>query len=142
MSNVISLQGGTQIYIVLDKLSENVKIGGYRGLQSCAKMIIKTVSDGMLQSAKTGKKYSSMRLRSSSAGEYPANQTGRLRRGLGYQMQGQTRVYVGNRVHYSRYVANGTRNMSARRFIKEAMRDNLNKIYETIDKNVTREVSK
>lgn len=140
MSNIISLNNNTQIYIVLDKLDDKMKMGGYRGLKSCAQLVIKTVSDGMLKTAKTGIKYSGMRLRSSTAGEYPANQTGNLRRGLGFQLQSTSKVYVGNRVHYSRYVAHGTKRMRARKFIREAIGENLDKLYNTVSQAINREV--
>ena len=55
-------------------------------------------------------------------------------------MHGQTRAYVGNRVHYSRYLANGTKRMKARKFIKEAIGENLDKLYNTVTQAINREV--
>jgi len=140
MSNIISLNNNSQVYLVLSKLDTKMEIGGVRGLTSCARIILNVVNEGMLKTAKTGIKYSGMRLRSSVAGEYPANQTGTLRRGLGFKLSGKSRIYIGDRVHYSRYLANGTKRMKARKFIKEAMGENLNKIYNTVSQAINREV--
>lgn len=121
-------------------LSEKAQIGARRGLNTFAKKIKKVTQDGIKNPPKTGIKYPNLRVRSSRAGEYPANQTGRLRRGIGYQLQGSNRAWIGSTAHYSRYLAFGTSRMQKRKFIGDAIKENIETGYQDIANEINKEL--
>ena len=123
-----------------DLLSEKARLGGRRGLEKYAKQVRKITQDGIKNPPKTGVKYRNLRVRSSRAGEYPANQTGRLRRSIGYQMLGNEKVFVGSRIYYSRFLAFGTRNMGIRKFIGTAIKDSISEGYDLISNEINKEL--
>lgn len=123
-----------------DLLSEKARIGGRRGLERYAKQVRKITQDGIKNPPKTGIKYRNLRVRSSRAGEYPANQTGRLRRSIGYQMVGNQKVFVGARAYYAGYLAFGTKFMGKRKFIGTAIKDSITEGYDLISNEINKEL--
>lgn len=127
--------------IYLDLLSEKALIGARRGLDKYAKQVRKTTQDGIKNPPKTGIKYRNMRVRSSKAGEFPANQTGKLRRSIAYQLVGSQKVFVGSTVFYSNFLAFGTRNMEKRAFIGTVIKDSIEDGYKIISENISKEMN-
>ena len=123
-----------------DLLSEKALLGARRGLDKFAKHIRKVTQDGIKNPPKTGVKYPNLRVRSSRAGEYPANQTGRLRRSISYQVVGNQRAFVGSTIYYSNYLAFGTRYMAKRAFIGTALKNNLEAGYDMISECINKEI--
>lgn len=123
-----------------DLLSEKARLGGRRGLERYAKQVRKITQDGIKNPPKTGVKYRNLRVRSSRAGEYPANQTGRLRRSIGYQMVGNQKVFVGARAYYAGYLAFGTKFMDKRKFIGTAIKDSITEGYDLISNEINKEL--
>lgn len=135
-----SFADNVENYMYFDFLSEKARIGARRGLNEFAKLIKKVTQDGIKNPPKTGKKYKSLRVRSSRAGEYPANQKGRLRRSIGYQLVGSEKAYIGSRVYYSNFLAFGTRKMEKRAFIGTAIKGNIEKGYDIISEYINKEI--
>lgn len=123
-----------------DLLSEKALLGARRGLDKYAKQVRKTTQEGIKNPPKTGIKYKSLRVRSSKAGEYPANQTGKLRRSIAYQLVGSQKAFVGSTVYYSNFLAFGTRFMNKRKFIGTAINDTIQEGYEMIAENINKEL--
>lgn len=135
-----SFADNVENYLYMDVLSEKMTIGARRGLMQSAKNIVKETKENIVNPPKTGVKYKRMRYRSSKEGEYPANQTGRLRRGIGYQMQGSKRVFVGSKAKYSKFLAFGTRFMGKRAFIGNVIKENVKDMYNTISNEINKEL--
>ncbi len=127
-------------YVYIDTLSEKMNLAGRRGLMYAGKFIIKETSEKIKNPPKTGVKYKRMRVRSSRAGEFPANQTGKLRRSLGFQVDGTKRLYVGAREKYAGFLAFGTKKMGKRLFIGKVIEDNKKEIYDIIFNEVNKEL--
>ena len=115
-------------YLFLDILDEKMELGARRGLTAFSKLVVKVTKDGIKNPPKTGVKYRSLRVRSSREGEYPANQTGTLRRSIGYQLRGSRRSFVGSRDKKAYWLAFGTRYMGKRPFIGRAIKENINNL--------------
>lgn len=128
-------------YIYIDVLSDKMEVGARRGLIEASQNIVNETKKNILNGPHTGIKYKRLRVRSSRAGEYPANQTGKLRRGIGFEMLGTKRVFIGSTAHYSQYLAFGTRKMGARAFIGNVIKDNMIKTYDTIARSINREIN-
>lgn len=138
--NFQSFADNVENIMYFDLLSERAVVGARRGLEKFAKQIRKVTQDGIKNPPKTGVKYPNLRVRSSRAGEYPANQTGKLRRSIGYQMQGSTRAWVGSKQYYAQYLAFGTRYMQKRAFIGTAMKENIATGYDMIKNEINKEL--
>lgn len=128
-------------WLYLDVLSDKMHIGARRGLMQASKDIVKVTKDNIKNPPKTGIKYKNLRVRSSRAGEYPANQTGKLRRSVGFQLQGTKRSFIGSSVHYSYFLAMGTRKMEKRAFIGTVIKENMVKSYDTISNSINKELN-
>ena len=141
-ANFISYAGNVENYYKMEILSDRMEAGARRGLISCGEKITKITKDNIKNPPKSGKKYKRLRVRSSAKGEFPANQTGKLRRNVGYQVQGTRRLFVG--VHspafYAQFLAFGTRNMSKRAFIGNVIRDNVKTMYDTLTSTINKEI--
>lgn len=123
-----------------DMLSAWALLGARRGLDKFAKKIRKVTQDGIKNPPKTGIKYPSLRVRSSRAGEYPANQTGKLRRSISYQLVGNQKAFVGSTIYYSNYLAFGTRYMAKRAFIGTAIKANMQIGYDMISEEINKAI--
>lgn len=106
-------------------LAEKAQLGARRGLNTFCKMLVKNTKDAIKNPPKTGVKYPQLRVRSSAPNEYPANQTGKLRRSVGYEIDGYTRAVLGSTQYYSYFLALGTRKMKKRAFIDRQMKENM-----------------
>lgn len=137
----VSYADNVENYLYIDVLSDKMAIGARRGLNSASKNIVKITKDAIKNPPKTGIKYPNLRVRSSRAGEFPANQTGKLRRSVGYQLQGVTRSFIGANAHYARYLAFGTRKIEKRAFIGNVIKDNITKSYDTISNEINKELN-
>lgn len=140
-AKIISFASNVENYLYIDVLSDKMTIGARRGLIETGKFISKTTKDNIKNPPKTGKKYKRMRVRSSRAGEFPANQTGTLRRSIGYQVQGTKRLFVGAKAKYASFLAFGTSKMEKRAFIGNVIKDNLEKSYDIISNSINKELS-
>lgn len=140
-ARIVSFASNVENYLYLDVLSDKMTIGARRGLIETGKLIEKTTKENIKNPPKTGKKYKNLRLRSSRAGEYPANQTGKLRRSIGYQVQGTKRLFVGARANYASFLAFGTSKMEKRAFIGNVIKDNIEKSYDIISNSINKELS-
>ena len=76
--------------------------------------------EGIINPPKTGRKYPSLPNRSSTAGEFPANQTGALLRSVDSFFD-RSSVTVGSNKYYSKFLAHGTVKMRARKMSKEVL---------------------
>lgn len=139
--NFESFAENVENWLYLDVLSDKMHVGARRGLMQASKDIVKVTKDNIKNPPKTGKKYKNMRVRSSKAGEYPANQTGKLRRSVGFQLQGTKRSFIGASAHYSYFLAMGTRKMEKRAFIGTVIKDNMTKTYDTISNSINKELN-
>lgn len=78
--------------------------------------------------------------RASAPGEYPANLSGKLRKGIGYKVRGSNSMEFGSKEDYSKYLELGTKNMDPREFIgrtvKEKAMDFRNALEYNVDKRV------
>ena len=138
--NFQSFSDNVENIMYFDMLSAWALLGARRGLDKFAKKIRKVTQDGIKNPPKTGIRYPSFRVRSSRAGDYPANQTGRLRRSIGYQLVGNQRAFVGSSVYYSNYLAFGTRYMGKRAFIGTAIKNNLQVGYDMISQEINKSI--
>lgn len=129
-------------YLFIDVLSEKMEIGARRGLEKSSRLIVKITKDAIKNPPKTGRKYKSLPNRSSRAGEFPANQSGKLRRSISFQMQGSKRAYIGSTKYYAQFLAFGTRRMQKRAFIGTVIKANIIKCYDTIQENINKELNK
>ena len=121
-------------------LSENAQLGARRGLNAFCKMLNKGTKDAIKNPPKTGVKYPQLRVRSSAPDEYPANQTGKLRRSVGYEIDGYTRAVLGATQHYAYFLALGTRKMKKRAFIDRQMKENMAKGYDIIATEINKAI--
>lgn len=137
-----SYASNVENYYKLEILSDRMEAGARRGLISCGEHITKVTKDNIKNPPKSGKKYKRLRVRSSAKGEFPANQTGKLRRNIGYQVQGTRRLFVGahSPAFYAQFLAFGTRNMSKRAFIGTVIKDNVKKMYDTLTTSINKEI--
>lgn len=135
-----SFSDNVENIMYFDLLSEKALLGARRGLNAFAKHIRKVTQDGIKNPPKTGVKYRNLRVRSSRAGEYPANQTGRLRRSIGYQLVGYQRAYIGSTIYYSNFLAFGTRKMEKRAFIGTSIKNNIQSGYDMINESINKEI--
>ena len=138
-ASIESSKDNVNNFLYIRQLSDKMAVGAMRGLTSVSKDIVKQTR-AKITEPKTGIKYKSLRNRSSKAGEYPASQTGRLRKGIGFQMQGVRRSYIGSEAPYSKYLAFGTRYMQKRRFIGTTIQENLNNAYDKITTEINKEI--
>ena len=139
--NWVSYADNVENYLFIDAMSSKMQIGARRGLNTACKNIVKTTKENIKNPPKTGKKYPNLRVRSSKAGEYPANQTGKLRRSVGYQLQGTTRAFIGAGAYYAQYLAFGTRKMAKRAFIGTVINENISKTYDNISSEINKELN-
>ena len=128
-------------HLFIDVLSDKMEVGARRGLLTAGKDIVKVTKDNIKNPPKTGIKYRSLRVRSSKAGEYPANQTGKLRRSVGFEVQGTKRLFVGAGAKYAGFLAFGTKRMQKRAFIGNVIQDNIIKTYDTIQNSINKELN-
>lgn len=135
-----SFADNVENYLFLDILDEKMELGARRGLTKFAKLVVKVTKDGIKNPPKTGVKYRSLRVRSSRAGEYPANQTGTLRRSVGYQLAGSRRAFVGSSDKKAYWLAFGTRYMAKRAFVGRAIKENINAGWDMISESINKEV--
>lgn len=73
---------------------------------------------------KTGIHWPTLPNRSSAVGEYPANQSGKLRRSINYSV-GNDEVAIGSNVYYSRDLREGTARMYRRKMSDDALHETL-----------------
>lgn len=128
MFNIIPDSNNRRAEIHILQTPQNAQNGVRFGLYKLGLFLKKDASDGIKKSPKTGKRYyysgwerrgkSGFWTRSSQAGAYPANQTGRLRKSLGFQVIGQSRMEFGLRAKYGKWLEEGTRKMQARPALK------------------------
>jgi len=74
-----------------------------------------------------------VRHRASAPGEAPANFTGNLKKSVGYDVSGSDKLIFGaggkkSKVHYAKFLEQGTRKMQPRPFLKKAIEDNYRNI--------------
>ena len=108
------------------------------GLAFVGRDIMKKAQLGIKSPPKTGRIYrrNGRNRKSSAEGQYPANQTGTLRRSLGYEVEGIEKVTIGSRdVEYSKFLEEGTRNMRQRPFLENTIIKNEKKIEQILDSN-------
>lgn len=119
-------------------LAEKAQLGARRGLNAFCKILYQGTKDAIKNPPKTGIKYPQLRVRSSAPNEYPANQTGKLRRSVGYQIDGYTRAYLGATQYYAYFLALGTRKMKKRAFIDRQMKENIARGYDIISTEINK----
>jgi len=81
-------------------------VGTRHGLYRAGKLLKKVTQDGIKKGPKTGRWYASRRKnggrhRASATGEYPANDTGELRRSIGFKVEGTRRLIFGADTDYA-----------------------------------------
>jgi hypothetical protein len=84
---------------------------GSRNVRYTRKEILKRNKTGRLYMIK-GKLH-----RASAPGEYPANLTGELRKGVDYKVRGSNSMEFGDRAKHGKYLELGTKNMEPREHI-------------------------
>jgi len=84
---------------------------GDRNVKYARKEILKRNKTGRLYMIK-GKPH-----RASAPGEFPANLSGKLRKGIDYSVRGSNSMEFGDRVKYGKYLELGTKNMEPREHI-------------------------
>lgn len=90
----------------------------------------KTAQEGIKKGPKTGKIYliksggRRRRHQASAPGEYPANLSGKLRRGIGFKVRGSDQLVFGAEADYAPYLERGTSRMKARPSLLKAIEAN------------------
>lgn len=125
--NEVKLIKGWDVLQKFNEMDNRVHDAMRYGLYRVGKVLEKTASDGILRATKTGRyyKYKGKTYRASSAGQYPANVSGKNRRSIGFDVIGKKQMRFGARVGYSEYLVKGTRNMEKRDFLYYAYQDSL-----------------
>ena len=107
---------------------------GDRNVKYARKEILKRNKTGRLYMIK-GKLH-----RASAPGEFPANLTGKLRKGINYKVRGSNSMEFGDRVNYGKYLELGTKKMEPRehivRTVEERSVDFRNALQYHVDKRV------
>jgi len=93
---------------------KNLQNGIRQGFYKLGKYLVKTASDGIIKSPKIGNRYyysgherrgkKGFWTKSGAVGAYPANQTGFLRRSLGFNVIGNRKMEFGLKAKYAQYV--------------------------------------
>lgn len=117
----ISLRGGNRAA---------TRRGIRQGFYFLGRDLMKTTKDGIKNGPKTGKIYlikrggRKYRHQASAPGEYPANMTGNLRRGVRFEVRGDRQLVFGAEADYAPYLERGTRNMADRPFLYKSIKAN------------------
>jgi len=90
------------------------------------------------QGPKTGRVYirRGRRHQASAPGEPPANETGRLRKSVGYQVRGTHQLAVGEEAPYAAFLEHGTRRMAPRPHLLVAANNTARSAVDALGRNV------
>lgn len=97
----------------LSKLNPKFKRGIKNGSLKCGEAIINQATQKLISGTRTGRKYPQLPNRSSAPGEYPKNQSGRLKDSL-YAKASFSELKIGAKAKHGLYLEFGTSRMSAR----------------------------
>jgi len=131
------------VFLHIEQMSSNIDRAGRRALLKGGRIITDRVKQGIKDPPKTGRYYirGGKRRRASKAGEYPANQTGELRRSVGFQVEGLRKLHIGARADYAGYLETGTRKMEARPFLKNSIKEKSKDFYNFIENEIAKEIT-
>lgn len=124
--------------ITLENPNRKMQLGIADGLKIVGSENKKTIKNLILRQPKTGIKYSNLPHRSSAPGEAPADQSGKLRRGVQYKANGWDSVEVGDTTEEGVYLEEGTRRMYPREHIERAARMKQRDNYNTLEEYASR----
>lgn len=126
----------------LDKMDDNYERGMRQGLYKVGKNLKETANKGILKSTKTGKyyKYKGRKYRASGSGEYPANVSGRNRRGIQFNVVGKRKLNFGGTEEHSKYLVEGTKYMQPRDFLLKAINQTRQKNIRTLAIELNKEI--
>jgi HK97 gp10 family phage protein len=115
-------------------LPQDVALGLRKGMNQSGKLLTNYTREQMTSSPKSGRRYliytgrGGRRLASprphtaSAANEYPAVITGKLRKSIGYNVYGSSRLEFGARAKYAKYLELGTRKIKPRKYLKQTVK--------------------
>jgi HK97 gp10 family phage protein len=101
----------------------NFRKGCMKGLQLSGRLVRDRIRKLIKDPPKTGRKYPSLKNRSSAVGEAPAYQSGKLSRGVRYAVSGWSKMEVGDTVFYGYFLEYGTTKMKPRPHVSTAVSD-------------------
>lgn len=112
----------------LSQHDEMMKNGYRRAFYDIGKQLTAYTRDIIKKGPKTGRLYyiagRKRRHRASAAGEAPANLTGRLRKGVGFNVSGWDQMEFGDRVYYGKFLEEGTKKMKPRPHLSKSVNYN------------------
>lgn len=120
-----------KVELSLGNLKQLTNRGIRQGFYFLGRDLMKTSQKGIKDPPKTGRIYKIRSARgrrknhqASAAGEYPANLTGELRKGVRFEVQGNSRLVFGAQAEHGPYLELGTRKMAERPFLKKSVLSN------------------
>lgn len=112
----------------LDHHNEAMKRGTRLAFYSIGKENVRETKELIKKGPKTGRLYRlkgrKYRHRASAPGEPPANLTGRLRKGVDFEVRGSDQMQFGDRVFYGFFLERGTKKMRPRPHLSRAVKKN------------------
>lgn len=126
----------------LDKIKKTFQNGINHGLTRVGKLVVKFATAGIKNPPKTGVQRSG-RNRASSPGEFPADQTGELRRSINFKVQGGSKKMIfGAKKLHGKFLEKGTRSIEPRPFIDRTVKDTNKQVEIILEKALDEEIKR
>lgn len=139
----IILSSGSKSQI--KRLNESIKRfsnGVNHGLKRAGQHVVKHAKTGIKNPPKTGVK-SPGRNRSSKKGEFPADQTGALRKSVNFKVEGgKKRMIFGAKKLHGKFLELGTKRMSPREFIGRTVNETRKEVEIILEKALDEEIKR
>jgi hypothetical protein len=138
---IISDPKNRRVFFEIEQLANKTDAAVQRGLSNSGKMLTKTLIKKINTGTRSGPRYPGTRRKASRPGEYPASQTGRLSKSIGFKVESPRKLVFGSRVNHSKYLEFGTRrNKGPRKLIEFTVKKNSNKIYDQLRNSIESEL--
>lgn len=128
--------------ITLTGSLNKARSGLRKGWFELGRILKKTAQDGIKKGPKTGRYYiyKGRRKRASSPGQYPANRSGRTRRGVDFKIQGEEKMSFVMKEPWSKFLEKGTKFMKKRPVLEQSHNTNKHKIEPLVGNIVLKEL--
>lgn len=128
---IVEDRDNQKVFLSIKNSSKTTRRGIRQGFYFLGRDLRKTAQDGIKKGPKSGRIYlvkraggQRSRHQASAPGEYPANLSGTLRRGIRFEVRGAKQLVFGAEADHAPYLEHGTTRMAPRPFLHKAVRAN------------------